>query len=204
MRYLKDILGFVLAMGAAAILAVVCVFICMVGFAYISSGDSEKYIVDSTWVPVIGQLTQTDHGGEGSASKFSYIYNGHPYSEYSLRDFHVHGNVIGEKYVLLVNKKYPDKYVPVAWKPLFELYEERDTVSGTIENIDWDQSSINEDSLRYKGGISYVYIVNNRKYEHGQMLSPRIKKMHPSLNIATTASVIYLKNDPQRSMMIFD
>lgn len=161
------------------------------------------YTIDSTWAEDTGVLVQLDHG-KYSGSKFAYSYNGKMYLGYSHLNYGKDNAVIGERVVLKINPKHPDKYMPIIWKIVFVGGEKTDTTVGTITKVVTAESSNKVNRIGQSHiGAKFTYSVSGQNFERSISVPPYLENA-PDIKDNGRFLVEYLIDNPLRGIMHFN
>ena len=189
---------------------VVCILVTAVFFVLVHwfDTDRKKYAHYKSWKMDTGTLIGLDHGGRGGASKFQYFFNNQQFEEYSKVNLMICGNIVGEKYKILVNPQYLNVYIPLDWQPIFTLDERTSRSKGTILEISSKLALtkftfISDDSLA-SHLIVFSYDFENTNRTRCQALPPYYQRLYPALQIGQSYEVEYWDEDPRRAIMHLD
>lgn len=196
-KILYTLIGFVFS--------VVLIPVILFYFFSLLNYDKNNYNIDKNWIDCIGTLIERNNCAECS-SKFEYNCNNIYYEEYSMLSTNC--PVLGSKFWLKINPKFPKKYIPLDWKPVFTIDESTNFTKGTVKKIfgKWvgeNATGINTDSLS-KNGITYCYKIENENYQEYQMLPPNYKSLFSKLQIGQEYEVEYLIDNPERAIIHLD
>ncbi len=139
---------------------------------------------------VIGVVTKYEFGGKGSRhSVLSFQLNTKVYESNSWSSL-----VLGEKFIIEYEENNPSVNSTRLDKPVFLKEEKIDTVIGKVTKYKrW-----------FSDRISFYYYVNNEIYEQEYKVSENSKEKYPNLKEDNLYKVIYWKDDPRRSIVLFD
>jgi hypothetical protein len=161
------------------------------------------YEVDDTWVEDTGVLIGLDRG-KYSGSQFTYVYNGKVYSGYSHLNYSPYNSVIGERVVLRINPKFPDKYMPLSWKAVFASDEITDTTTGIITKIvDVHSSSAINNIGQSRHAAMFKYNVYGQSFKRELDIPPSLENAS-NIKKSATFQIEYLVDNPLRGIMHFD
>ena len=194
-----------------------CIILFFIHFSnFMDSFTTKDYIPDRSWVEIPGSFSKYSHVPKGTECAFDYVYNGRKYDRISSGGYDIdkYYAKIGDKFMLKINPKSPEKYLPIRWKPLFLPKEKTSLVPGIILNIKRSEKSSfflfrnyfhkQFDSPFSKYRIGFSYEVSSISYEKGQYLSPYLDSLNEKIKIRQKFEVEYLIDNPQRAIIHID
>ena len=153
--------------------------------------DKEKYVVTNDWVDTIGVVSDIKVGASPEPD-FTYWYHDKKYEGGTHRNFSSVGIVIGDKYKIKINPKYPECYVPISWMPVFEDDEKRVRVVGSIYGIvrhvpSWWPWKIDKSDSKFQ--VLFRYKINSDEFERGQYMPPDFDGSNDDIKVGNTYEV---------------
>ncbi len=168
--------------------------------AYTACYSKGQTTDNSNWVDCVGVLTRKVYG-KSSVGEFEYEYKGNVIRSKSTNGISIYGAVVGEKYIVKVNAKSPEKYIPVEWKPVFTDEEDCDSTVGVVKKIKKFRFFCNDTTVATHM-VTFTYIIDDEEYERSQVLPPLFKEKHLNFKEGNQYVVKYFIPNPQRAILV--